>query len=345
MKKKFLLVTALCMTGSLAIAGCEDNDIQKKAGEDSKQTQEDVAESDEIPSTGEEAGTDTGSSAENENQPAAQEYRIGEVMELVTDNGGKFELTITDWGKSYEEYTQEAQLYVEYDITNTGTTTLRLGSVMFDVYADNYAVGQTIFGKDNVTIEEVSAGRSLRGRLYADMDPSQAEVIELEIGDVVIVLKDGNVQESGGGNVQIYGDDDYVYSNYLDAVGIVMLDYGEYCEYALYDMDKDGMDELIISYGTSNADWANSVWTTDGYGVVYVGKFNLPVIYCETDDGIGIDAVYMHGDYMSVERITKVGASLNIESIFEGDLVSANGNYEAGDAIQTYAISDDSALR
>lgn len=344
MKEKIILVAALCIMGSLAITGCGDDAIREGA-EDLQETQEDVAGSDEIQDTGEEADIDTDNPTENGNQAVSQEYRAGDVIELVTDNGGRFELTITDWGTSYEEYAQETQLYVEYDITNTGTTTLQLGNVMFDVYADNYAVGQTIFGKDNVTVEEVSAGRSLRGRLYAEMDPSQAEVIELEIGDVVIVLKDGTVQGDGDDGVQDYGDGDYDYNNYLDVVGTVMLDYGEYCEYALYDMDHDGMEELIVGYGTSNADWSNSVWTTDGHGVIYVGDFYLPVIYCEASNGIGIDAVYMHGDYMSVERITKVGNSLNIESVFEGGAESGNDTYEAGNAIQTYYVSDDSMLR
>lgn len=40
---------------------------------------------------------------------------------------------------------------------------------------------------------------------------------------------------------------------YLDVISGVMQSYDTNCEFALYDMDWDGVEELIVGYGESNA--------------------------------------------------------------------------------------------
>lgn len=106
----------------------------------------------------------------------------------------------------------------------------------------------------------------------------------------------------------------------------VVQSYDTACEYALYDMDKDGIEELLIGYGESEADYANAVWTLAGDGVMYVGDFYSSVLLYEAEDGNGIYAVYGHQDYQQVTRITKEGYDIYIEDIIEGE-VGDDGYY------------------
>ena len=51
--------------------------------------------------------------------------------------------------------------------------------------------------------------------------------------------------------------------NYRAAFQYILEDaykhYGESCKYTLFDLDNDGVKELILSEGTCNADWINDV--------------------------------------------------------------------------------------
>ncbi|MDE6362718.1 MAG: zinc-ribbon domain-containing protein [Lachnospiraceae bacterium] len=105
-----------------------------------------------------------------------------------------------------------------------------------------------------------------------------------------------------------------------DLYGTVLFDYesayGSDCEYAAYDMDDDGVEELIVSWGTSAADWTNTVYTVDSSAnVVEVGEFYGLVSLYESENGDGIYSVYGHMGYQQVEWITKHGNELYTETI------------------------------
>lgn len=105
-----------------------------------------------------------------------------------------------------------------------------------------------------------------------------------------------------------------------DLYGAVLLDYesayGSDCEYATYDMDNDGVEELIVSWGSSAADWTNTVYTVDdSANVVEVGEFYGLVSLYESENGDGIYSVYGHMGYQQVEWITKHGDELYTETI------------------------------
>ena len=141
--------------------------------------------------------------------------------------------------------------------------------------------------------------------------------------------------------------DQYYYEGYgyLDVIWDVKQEYGINCEYALHDMDQDGIQELIVSYGESNADYSNAVWTLAGDGIMYVGDFYMPVMLYEAEDGNGIFTVYGHQLYQQVNRITKAGYDLYSETILDGEIGETEDYYQNDSPIPwfyTYDLSWDS---
>lgn len=103
--------------------------------------------------------------------------------------------------------------------------------------------------------------------------------------------------------------------------------YGSDCEYALYDMDRDGTVELIVSWGTCDADWTNSVYMVDGNGMLAeVGKFFGMVSLYAAENGDGIYSVYGHSGYQQVEWVTKSGDALYVETILSEETEDYYGN-------------------
>lgn len=126
----------------------------------------------------------------NEGNYATNYYQLGDSVEFLTGNDGKFEVTLTEWGSYYDSLTDTTLLYVQYEIVNTGTVTLSLGNGWFDIYADNYAVSQELLLPDVVVNEDISPGRNLRGKLYGEVNPFLVQKIEVEIGDATFLIND-----------------------------------------------------------------------------------------------------------------------------------------------------------
>lgn len=128
----------------------------------------------------------------DEESYAINDYYLGDSAEFITDNGGKITVTFTDWGTDYESLTQTELFYVQYEIVNTGEITVSVGNSLFDIYADNYAVSQNYLSTDVVRSEDISPNRSIRGRIYGEVDPYSVQKIEVEIGDVAFLIKDSS---------------------------------------------------------------------------------------------------------------------------------------------------------
>lgn len=128
----------------------------------------------------------------DEENYATNDYYLGDSAEFITDNGGKITVTFTDWGTDYESLTQTELFYVQYEIVNTGEITVSVGNSLFDIYADNYAVSQNYLPTDVVRSEDISPNRSIRGRIYGEVDPYSVQKIEVEIGDVAFLIKDSS---------------------------------------------------------------------------------------------------------------------------------------------------------
>lgn len=109
------------------------------------------------------------------------------------------------------------------------------------------------------------------------------------------------------------------YASYADIIGETGYIYDNNGGYALYDLDKDGIRELIISTGECNADWINYVYTVNNGAVSSIGNFYSPVMLYEAEDGNGIYSVYGHMGYQIVNRITKQGDQITVETVMKGE--------------------------
>lgn len=107
---------------------------------------------------------------------------------------------------------------------------------------------------------------------------------------------------------------------YGDILLDVIASYGEYSQCALYDMDGDGILELITSFGESDADWVNDFYTVENGAVTMLGEYSGAVTFYGADDGKGIVAVYDHMGYQIVERITKSGSSILVDEMMQGEV-------------------------
>lgn len=62
---------------------------------------------------------------------------------------------------------------------------------------------------------------------------------------------------------------------------------------ALYDIDQDGIRELLISHGTCLADWVNDIYTLeDGKYVSYIGNVGRQGLFYTAPDGNGMYFLY-----------------------------------------------------
>lgn len=119
--------------------------------------------------------------------------------------------------------------------------------------------------------------------------------------------------------------------DYYEAYQYVLEDtyenYGDACQYALFDIDHDGIKELILSEGTSNADWTNDVYCVNDNGfALLIGSFARPVVLYEATDGNGIFAVWGNQGLEEVTRITKSGSEIG-EEVILSDSIGYDENY------------------
>lgn len=115
------------------------------------------------------------------------------------------------------------------------------------------------------------------------------------------------------------------YSSYAEVIGDTAATHDGNGNYALYDIDQDGTKELIISFGESDADWTNYVYTLENGKPESIGNFYSPVLLYVADDNNGIYSVYGHMGYQKVDRITKQDKQILIETVMEGDV--GDGDY------------------
>ena len=101
-------------------------------------------------------------------------------------------------------------------------------------------------------------------------------------------------------------------------------------EIALYDIDEDGIRELIFSHGTCEADWINDVYTLENdTNVISIGSIGSHVMLYTAPDGNGIYSQFGHMGYEKIDRFTKNGNVLNEENIATTDVGS--GEYTTFD--------------
>lgn len=157
--------------------------------------------------------------------------------------------------------------------------------------------------------------------------------------------------KSGNGYKNIIQNDDgefkcIEYSEIFgDKLDEIEWDYDEYSQYALYDLDDDGIKELIVSYGESTADWINDVYKydVDSDDIYKVGDFPNDVMLYVAEDNRGLYAVSARMGYQHIYQITLENGELNSGEIME-EYTETDDYYSNDNPVKMAYITDRSLL-
>ena len=99
------------------------------------------------------------------------------------------------------------------------------------------------------------------------------------------------------------------------------LGYETGCEYAVYDIDKDGVPELIVKTGTCEADYMGQIYTCRDGESWPVAQFGMGHSSLYTDPGQnGLIVMYGHMGYAWADRLSLTGEGLIVETLYEDNL-------------------------
>ena len=125
--------------------------------------------------------------------------------------------------------------------------------------------------------------------------------------------------------VAVYADG---YTEYDGIVKDYVNKYGSGINYTMFDLDQDGINELIISCGSNNADWKNDVYSIRDGQSLYVGEFPFSALYYENIGDSGLISVYGHQGYQVVNLVKLGPSGIEVSTISEGD---AGSDYYSND--------------
>lgn len=99
-------------------------------------------------------------------------------------------------------------------------------------------------------------------------------------------------------------------------------------EIALYDIDQDGTNELLISHGTCEADWQVEIYTLlNGSEVSMIGTVGSHVSLYAAPDGNGIYSTFAKMGYESADRITKNGNAIEQTEVVASHEIAPDAEY------------------
>lgn len=115
------------------------------------------------------------------------------------------------------------------------------------------------------------------------------------------------------------------------------------CTYSLYDINGDGRKDLLLSYGTCNADYENIIYTIDENGAIsstspFYGVYSFYV----AEDGNGLYEVYGYMGVEEVRRLTLQGNQAEEELLWSREI--GDGEYYENDNPIEYAQGSDLSL-
>ena len=117
------------------------------------------------------------------------------------------------------------------------------------------------------------------------------------------------------------------YDSYISVIADTSRKYDGTGSFALYDLDQDGVRELITSAGTSSADWENWVYTLEDGKVSMIGSFYSSVGLYVAPDGNGLYTVYGFMGHEVVERLVKKGNEIAVQPVQTRELAAGEEYY------------------
>lgn len=146
-------------------------------------------------------------------------------------------------------------------------------------------------------------------------DPVKLGKIDLEF----TIWQQGEYQKAKGQDTAAGETEDVDYrAAYEPVVSQALEDYGTYNTYALWDIDRDGVQELLVLCGHAEADYTYKVYTAKGGAAVYIGEFtgSHTALYGPEEEGEPyIMAVQCHMDTEVIARVLVADSSVVYEQI------------------------------
>lgn len=117
--------------------------------------------------------------------------------------------------------------------------------------------------------------------------------------------------------------------------------YGSDTTVTSYDINGDGVNELILSHGKDTYDWTNDVYDFSDGNISPVGSFrNHVTFYKPEGDDDGVISVWRTMGYQEISQITiDDEGRLNVKTIDEKQIASSDKGYQ-GNRIETYILGD-----
>lgn len=117
--------------------------------------------------------------------------------------------------------------------------------------------------------------------------------------------------------------------------------YGSDTTVTSYDINGDGVDELILSHGKDTYDWTNDVYDFSDGNISPVGSFrNHVTFYKPEGDDDGVISVWRIMGYQEISQITiDDEGRFNVKTIDEKQIATADKGYQ-GNRIETYILGD-----
>ena len=218
-------------------------------------------------------------------------YYVGDTVQMSWEDGSSVEISFLDWGVYYD-YKNDKCLYIECEITNTGTDELRIGS-WFSVYADNYVVESSLEGE----WASLSPSRSAHGKIRAGIDPDSVSVIEVEFADAVLIVKD-ELQDYG-----MWSDENDASNAYLSGYYVGGMFYE--MSISIYSSPENQMIGNVTMYQDGYVVDIGELFQEDEntYGIIFSGVLEEQAWYIYpyyADGKLQIDIIDENGDYVDV---------------------------------------------
>lgn len=141
----------------------------------------------------------------------------------------------------------------------------------------------------------------------------------------------------------------YDYSGYRTVLQDTEYEYeetmgGDYLEYALSDLDGDGILELLVKEGTCEADFLWQVYTVGEMGAQQIGSFGGSHSTLFTDSEPGVVCQYGQMGHEKIIRVTYDGQYLSTKTLIEQDLAPGEDYSNPGARLTTQLITDPSLI-
>ena len=267
-------------------------------------------------------------------EPKKSEPYLGMAnLYVAQDQPDKAEAVLKKAVKQVEKKEQE-EVKVRYQFYTYPKKALKKenGSCDAGEYECSYAGGFNE-GDGGIWVESVHELQGILNWYMADYDEdgSQSEAAQPNAS--------GQVNQSSGSEYQ------NLYGPLLDQVDAT---YGEYNDYYLYDIDGDGVKELLLPEGTCEADYMYQVYTIANGSAVYLGELSggHTVFFEDTEGGNGSSILLMqaHMGYERISRLTLSNGSLSEEEISERELGEEEEYFDNGAPLPEAAVTDRSLL-